>query len=110
MNIHQRGIGVFSSVRSSSHTWPVVFSGWPCSSRRTLWRDCDHSKIAQPAMPSTVIRTMYQFQKPLVKSDIVVLHLVIVGKRQRGRRGEVALPAQQEGPRKNAQEGGETHD
>src|SRR4051812_26896016 len=101
-------MGVFSSVRSSSHTWPVVFSGWPCSSRRTLWRDCDHSKIAQPAMPSIVIRTMYQFQKPLVKSDIVV-HLVI-GKGQRGRRGEVPLLAQYESPGHDAQETNETHD
>src|SRR5690348_3181042 len=108
--IHQRGIGVFSSVRSSSQTWPVVFSGWPSWPIRTLCFDWDHNSRPQPTMDRTVISATYQFQKPLVKSDMFRLRSIlqvggIVRERQRCGLGEVVFLAQV-GPGQDAGEGG----
>src|SRR3989344_7886586 len=90
---HHLGSGLFSSCRSSSHTCPMVL-GFSLSLRRGSAIQRLSQNIA--AMPMTTGMMMYQFQKPLVKSAMLLVSGQTRGRRvivfQRQARGLVKSP------------------
>src|SRR3569832_810553 len=115
-HIHQRGIGLISSVRPSSQLCPVV-STCPLSSTAvaTLTFECAHSNSPQPKMPSRVKTEKNIFQKPLVKTAMMLLrhgciHILVLFRDGQIRRfGESLLATAAIGPPYDAEKGDEAH-
>src|SRR6187402_3327841 len=99
---HHIGSGLFISVRSSSHTWPVVLS----LRAATFLRAVTHSRIRQPAMLAMVRTATYCDQKPLMKSLTWEAPSVLFERDAAGFLEAVA-PRARPGPGADAEEGQE---
>src|SRR5688572_26882151 len=98
---HQSGRGLFISVRSPSHTWPVVLS----LRGATFLREVTHSSSRQATMPTRVAPEMKRDQKPWSKSLMAGASFLLEG--DAGRGVETLAVAAPVGPGADPQEGAE---
>src|SRR5690606_3714427 len=107
MTVHQRGTGLFSSVRSPSQTWPVS-STWTFLPRNER---CVNSSHRQKTMPPRAMAEIQMLQpllkKSLIQTPKVFIVASLVGQGKRQKRGFLVGLAASPGerPPANAQEG-----